>query len=75
MIPNAVVTSDTYGSFTLRWTEVNGSCSDFDDVTVNFNEPPIANAGSDGSECGLNFTLSAIASLGTGNMDKDRWFW
>ncbi|PKQ61462.1 hypothetical protein BZG01_19260, partial [Labilibaculum manganireducens] len=68
--PNAVVTSDTYGSFTLRWTEVNGSCSDFDDVTVNFNEPPIANAGSDGSECGLNFTLSAIASLGTGTWTK-----
>ncbi|MDM8158717.1 gliding motility-associated C-terminal domain-containing protein [Labilibaculum sp. K2S] len=68
--PNAVVTSDTYGTFTLRWTEVNGSCSGFDDVVVNFNEKPVANAGSGGNECDLDFTLSAIASLGTGTWTK-----
>ncbi|WP_461638077.1 gliding motility-associated C-terminal domain-containing protein [Labilibaculum euxinus] len=68
--PNAIITSDTYGTFTLRWTEVNGTCSDFDDVTVNFNEQPIANAGSGGDECDLNFSLSAVPSLGTGTWTK-----
>ena len=27
---------------------------------------PIADAGSDGSECGLNYTLSAVAVVGVG---------
>ncbi|MBI9058686.1 MAG: gliding motility-associated C-terminal domain-containing protein [Labilibaculum sp.] len=67
---NATVTSDTYGSFTLRWTEVNGTCSDQDEITVNFYEQPIANAGLGGDECDLDFNLSAIQSVGTGTWSK-----
>ncbi len=43
--PAATLTLDTYGTYALRWTEVNGGiCSDFDDITVNFYEDPTADA-------------------------------
>ncbi|PKQ60355.1 hypothetical protein BZG02_19795 [Labilibaculum filiforme] len=64
--PNAIVTTDTYGSYKLRWTEVNGYCTDYDEIIVNFYQQPIANAGVGGDECDLNFTFSAIPSAGSG---------
>ncbi|MEP2771800.1 MAG: PKD-like domain-containing protein [Fulvivirga sp.] len=36
------VTVDTYGTYVFRWTDVNGTCSDFDEITVNFYEIPDA---------------------------------
>ncbi|MBU8892929.1 MAG: gliding motility-associated C-terminal domain-containing protein, partial [Bacteroidales bacterium] len=63
---NATVTVDTYGSYTFTWTEVNGICSDNDNITVNFYEQPIADAGSGGDECDFDFVLSAVPSVGTG---------
>lgn len=56
----------TYGTYVFRWTEVNGACSDFDEVTVNFYEQPSANAGSGGDECDLTFLFNATLSTGTG---------
>ncbi|MEA2107235.1 MAG: SprB repeat-containing protein, partial [Bacteroidota bacterium] len=64
--PNATVTVDAYGTYTFTWTEVNGTCTDDDDVVVNFYEQPIADAGAGGSVCGLDFGLSATPSVGTG---------
>lgn len=64
--PNARVTVSTSGTYTFRWTETNGPCSDDASVTVNFYQRPIANAGSGGDECGLSFRLNASASGGTG---------
>ncbi len=34
--PQAIVTSDIYGSYKLAWTETNGTCSDLDEIIVNF---------------------------------------
>lgn len=65
---NAIVTVTAYGTYTFRWTETKGLCKSSDDIIVNFYQPPIANAGSRGSECDLDFELNAISgsSAGTG---------
>src|SRR5687767_15714683 len=39
---------------------------DDDAASVNFYQQPVANAGSDGNECDLNYTRSAVPSVGTG---------
>jgi len=58
----ATVTADTYGTYLLRWTIVNGTCSRSDDVMVDFNEDPTAiSAGTDKGVCGLVTTMSATA--------------
>src|SRR5688572_9681705 len=62
----ATVTVSAYGTYTFTWTEVNGTCTDDDAASVNFYQQPVANAGSDGNECDLNYTLSAVPSVGTG---------
>src|SRR5687768_18591166 len=62
----ATVTVSAYGTYTFTWTEVNGTCTDDDAASVNFYLQPVANAGSDGNECDLNYTLSAVPSVGTG---------
>lgn len=54
------------GTYVFRWTEVNGECSDFDEVTVNFYVVPTPNPGFGGSECDLDFQLGATPSIGTG---------
>jgi trimeric autotransporter adhesin len=64
--PNATVTVSAYDTYIFTWTETNGTCSDADDVTVNFWNQPVANAGSDMQECDLNVALNAIPSLGSG---------
>ena len=65
---NATVTVTAYGTYTFRWTETKGVCTSSDDITVNFYQPPVANAGSGGSECDLDFELKAVSgsSAGTG---------
>jgi len=64
--PNSLVTVDAYGTYTFTWVEVNGTCSSTDAVTVNFYQQPVANAGSGGNECDLNFLFGAQPSFGTG---------
>ncbi|MCB0754337.1 MAG: hypothetical protein KDB98_02005 [Flavobacteriales bacterium] len=64
--PTATVTVDAYGSYLFTWTEVNGSCVATDQVTVNFYQQPVANAGAGGDECDLNFDFSAVPSVGNG---------
>src|SRR5690606_11420608 len=55
------VTVDTYGTYVFRWTETNGSCNDFDEVTVNFYEDPtVSAAGGDITQCNTAlFTMAA----------------
>src|SRR5688500_19070462 len=62
----ATVTVSAYGTYTFTWTEVNGTCTDDDAASVNFYQQPVANAGGDGNECDVNYTLSAVPSVGTG---------
>ncbi|MGE4016815.1 MAG: beta strand repeat-containing protein, partial [Cyclobacteriaceae bacterium] len=35
-LATTTVSVDAYGTYVYRWTEVNNTCSDFDEVTVNF---------------------------------------
>lgn len=68
--PTATVTVDTYGSYLFTWTETNGNCTAVDQVTVNFYEQPVADAGSGGDECDLNFQFSANPSVGNGQWQQ-----
>ncbi len=36
------VTVNTYGAYTFRWSEINGGCTDADQVTIAFNASPVA---------------------------------
>jgi gliding motility-associated-like protein len=64
--PGAKVTVSAYGQYTFKWKEVNGTCADSDLVNVNFLQIPVANAGSDGLACGLDYVLNAIPAVGAG---------
>ena len=64
--PSATVIVSDYGTKVFRWIVSNGICSDTAEVTVNFNQMPVANAGSGGNNCGLEFNLRAVPSIGTG---------
>lgn len=55
-----------YGIKVFRWIVSNGTCADTSEVTVNFYQMPVANAGTGGNNCGLEFNLRAIPSIGTG---------
>lgn len=63
---NAIASVTSYGTYTFRWTEVNGACSSFAQVTVNYYQQPSASAGTGGSECDLSFNLAATPSVGSG---------
>jgi gliding motility-associated-like protein len=64
--PSAVVEVSEYGTKEFTWIELNGTCSDTAVITVNFYEQPVANPGSGGNNCGLDYNLRAIPSIGTG---------
>lgn len=65
--PTSSVTVSNYGTYTFTWTETNGNCTSVDQVTVNFYEQPVANAGAGGDECDLDFVFSAVPSVGSGS--------
>ncbi len=62
--PSSMVTVSQQGIYVFRLTEINGTCSQADDVAVGFNELPDANAGSDHEVCfGETVTLSASGGI------------
>jgi len=63
----ATVRVTAYGSYTFRWTETRGACRSSDDIIVDFYQPPVANAGTGGNECDLNFVLGAISGSTPGS--------
>jgi hypothetical protein len=64
--PNAIVTVNGYGSYTFRWTETDGMDTDFDNIDIFFNEPPLADAGMDQTVCAdSDVTLAGSVSGGT----------
>lgn len=67
---NATVTVSEYGTKVFTWTVVNGTCSATSNVTVTFLEQPVANPGSGGNICGLETTLSAVPSSGSGTWSR-----
>ncbi|ELR70824.1 hypothetical protein C900_03432 [Fulvivirga imtechensis AK7] len=68
--PTTEVSVSAYGTYVFRWTETNGVCSSSNNVTVRFYLQPVADAGSGGSVCGLNFNFNAVPSTGTGVWSK-----
>lgn len=68
--PNATVTVSEYGTKVFTWTVTNGPCSNSSNVTVEFYQQPVANAGAGGNNCGLDFYLNAIPSIGTGTWTR-----
>ena len=69
--PTATVTVTEYGTKVFTWTVTNGPCSSSSNVTVNFNRPPVANAGPGGNNCGREFYLHAVPSIGTGTWTRE----
>jgi len=64
---NSQVTVSDFGTYTFTWTEVNGTCSDSDDVTIRFLEQPVATASAEHHEvCGETADLEGGASVGEG---------
>ncbi|KPK79210.1 MAG: hypothetical protein AMS27_18200, partial [Bacteroides sp. SM23_62_1] len=81
--PNATATVDAYGTYVFRWTEDNGGCTDFDDVSISFYEAPYAYVGADASICydstytlidsdTTNATSIIWTSSGDGSFDDDQ---
>ncbi len=64
--PAATVTSAGFGIETLTWTEDNEGCTDQNIVDITFNEIPVADAGTNAQICGLQYTMQANPSVGTG---------
>ena len=64
--PDALAEVTEYGRYTYTWTETNESCSDAANITVDFYEQPVANAGSGGNNCGLEYRLGAVQGIGNG---------
>jgi gliding motility-associated-like protein len=67
---NAVVTVTAYGTYTFRWTVVNGTCSASATVTIIFIQQPPANGGAGGYSCNKSFVMSAVVTAGTGTWTK-----
>ena len=66
----AIVTVSEYGTYIFTWTEVSNNCSRSSNITVNFYQQPVANAGTGGNNCGSEFYLKAVPSVGTGTWTK-----
>lgn len=69
-LPNATVTGLGLGNNVFRWTVTNtgvGTIVGFDDVTVRFESPTTANAGTSTTFCGNSVTLTGnVPTYGTG---------
>ncbi|MFZ0280989.1 MAG: gliding motility-associated C-terminal domain-containing protein [Bacteroidales bacterium] len=68
--PGAKATVSVYGTYVLRWTEVNGPCRNSESITLTFYQYLSANAGNGGDECDRNFILNAVPGTGTGTWTK-----
>ena len=65
--PMTNVEGVSFGEVELYWTESNfGHCSTQDTMILDLIQSPIANAGPDESVCGINVSLDAILTTGTG---------
>ncbi len=68
--PDPSITSDSYGSYLLRWIEDNNSCVDSADILVNFYEVPSPDVMEDKDTCGLSMKLIAFSDVGSSLWSK-----
>ncbi|MEM7161820.1 MAG: gliding motility-associated C-terminal domain-containing protein, partial [Bacteroidota bacterium] len=64
--PNAVLTADNFGVYSIQWDENNNGCADTSIIEINFIEQPVINAGLNDSICGLEYTFSGSITAGLG---------
>jgi gliding motility-associated-like protein len=64
--PSVTVSVSDYGTKVFTWILTDGICTDSSDVTVSFNRPPVSDAGEDENNCGREYFMKAIPSIGTG---------
>ena len=61
--PNSAVTVSEEGEYVLQWSETNGICGPFtDDITIFFEEQPVANAGANITTCSIDAYLGATTT-------------
>jgi gliding motility-associated-like protein len=68
--PGARVTVNQFGTYSFRWTLVNGTCTSSANVNVVFLQMTGADAGIGGSECDKDFKLNALPGPGIGTWTK-----
>ena len=69
--PTATVNVSAYGSYTFRWTVVNGTCTASSDISIVFIQQSAASAGTGGDECDMDFTFNALPiTTGVGTWTK-----
>jgi gliding motility-associated-like protein len=57
--PGTTATASLNGIYVLRWTVINGACSSFDEVQIDYGTAPgTPNAGIDQDVCGVTTTLN-----------------
>jgi gliding motility-associated-like protein len=66
-IENPVFNSAIAGNYDLTYTVTDANlCISTDNITVTVTDTPVSNAGNDDDSCGLQYTLGAVPSSGTG---------
>lgn len=65
--PTSVVNVYQPGCYDFIWTEFNDECSSSSYVNLCFIQNPVVDANFNDSVCGLQYNLSAISTMGTGN--------
>lgn len=66
-IQKPIFTANEAGTFQYDYTVKDTyGCQDTQTITITVHEQPVANAGTDITECGLQTTLGATSSIGTG---------
>jgi trimeric autotransporter adhesin len=67
--PTIEVLAATFGNVVFTWTVYNGVCAGSDNITVHFEQTPVAYAGEDFSICGNEADLNAVFSI-TGSIGQ-----
>ncbi len=66
-IQNPVFNTTVTGNYNLTYSVTdNNGCTGSDNITITVFDVPVAVAGPDDSICGLNYTMNAVPSIGSG---------
>lgn len=65
-VADAIVMAPDSGTYELVWHVADDWCEASDTLQLTFIDPPLADAGVNDTICGLQYTLNALPSFGTG---------